>query len=100
MVSNKQMLKVLEKGDLDAIHSATLEILGKTGVLVNSAETIGQMEQDKMAGDSLEGHEEAGEGENGRAPKFPPSGAVGDGDQEEHRQPDQGILEELRRGRT
>ena len=40
MVSNGQMLKVLDKGDLDAIHGATLQVLERTGVLVNSDEHL------------------------------------------------------------
>jgi trimethylamine--corrinoid protein Co-methyltransferase len=40
MVSGKQMLKVIEKDGLDAIHGASLEVLSKTGVLVNSSETL------------------------------------------------------------
>lgn len=34
------MLRVLEDGDLDKIHSATLTVLSKTGVLVNSDEAL------------------------------------------------------------
>ncbi|OGS57008.1 MAG: hypothetical protein A3K60_03980 [Euryarchaeota archaeon RBG_19FT_COMBO_56_21] len=45
MVSRKQMLKVLDKSDLDAIHGATLEVLGKTGVLVNSDRTLDLLEK-------------------------------------------------------
>jgi len=40
MVSNRQMLKVLDKSDLDAIHGATLQVLEHTGVLVNSDEHL------------------------------------------------------------
>ncbi len=40
MVSNKQMLKILDKSDLDAIHGATLQVLQQTGVLVNSDEHL------------------------------------------------------------
>ncbi len=40
MVSKKQMLRVLEQRDLEAIHTATLEVLNKTGVLVNSEEAL------------------------------------------------------------
>lgn len=40
MVSRKRMLKILDKGDLDAIHGATLEVLAKTGVVVKSAEAL------------------------------------------------------------
>ena len=45
MVSRKQMLKVLDKSDLDAIHGATLEVLSKTGVLVNSERTLDLLEK-------------------------------------------------------
>jgi trimethylamine--corrinoid protein Co-methyltransferase len=41
MVSEKNMLKVLEKSDLEAIHGATLKVLGRTGIMVNSDETLG-----------------------------------------------------------
>ncbi len=40
MVSKKNMLKVLEKNDLEAIHGATLKVLENTGILINSDETI------------------------------------------------------------
>ena len=40
MVSAKNMLKVLDKSDLEAIHGATIKVLEKTGVLVNSDETL------------------------------------------------------------
>lgn len=36
MVSRKGMLRVLENDQLEAIHGATLRVLGETGVLVNS----------------------------------------------------------------
>ena len=36
MVSKKNMLKVLDKGDLEAIHVATLRVLQETGIKVNS----------------------------------------------------------------
>lgn len=39
------MLKVLDESDLEAIHSATLEVLGKTGVLVNSERTLDLLEK-------------------------------------------------------
>ncbi len=45
MVSAKQMLKVLEKSDLDAIHGATLEVLSRTGVLVNSDHALDLLEK-------------------------------------------------------
>jgi trimethylamine--corrinoid protein Co-methyltransferase len=45
MVSGKQMLKVLEKNQLDAIHGATLQVLEKTGVLVNSDQTLDLLER-------------------------------------------------------
>lgn len=41
MVSQKRMLRVLDRGDLEAIHGASLEVLSKVGVLINSSETIG-----------------------------------------------------------
>jgi len=40
VVSNRQMLRVLDKSDLDAIHGATLQVLERTGVLVNSDEHL------------------------------------------------------------
>ena len=40
MVSAKNMLKVLDKSDLEAIHGATLKVLEKTGILINSEETL------------------------------------------------------------
>lgn len=40
MASNKQMLRVLDKADLDAIHGATMKVLERTGVLVNSEEHL------------------------------------------------------------
>jgi trimethylamine--corrinoid protein Co-methyltransferase len=36
MVSKKNMLKVLDKGDLEEIHGATLRVLQETGIKVNS----------------------------------------------------------------
>ena len=45
MVSKRQMLKVLEKDQLEAIHGATLQVLDKTGVLVNSDETLDLLEK-------------------------------------------------------
>jgi trimethylamine--corrinoid protein Co-methyltransferase len=45
MVSKKQMLKVLDKGDVEAIHGATLEVLDKTGVLVNSDRALDLLEK-------------------------------------------------------
>jgi len=45
MVTSKNMLKVLEKGDLDAIHGATLTVLADTGVFVNSEETLESLER-------------------------------------------------------
>lgn len=47
MVSRKRMLKVLDEGDLEAIHGATLKVLSKTGVLVNSEETLTLLERKK-----------------------------------------------------
>jgi trimethylamine--corrinoid protein Co-methyltransferase len=40
MVSKKNLLKVLEKDGLEAIHGATLRVLEETGVLINSEETL------------------------------------------------------------
>lgn len=40
MVSEKNMLKILEKNDLEAIHGATLKVLERTGILVNSDQTL------------------------------------------------------------
>ena len=45
MVSVKQMLRVLDKSDLDAIHGATLEVLGRTGVFVNSDRALDLLEK-------------------------------------------------------
>jgi trimethylamine--corrinoid protein Co-methyltransferase len=36
MVSEKSMLRILSKDDLEAIHGATLQVLGNTGVFVDS----------------------------------------------------------------
>jgi trimethylamine--corrinoid protein Co-methyltransferase len=51
MVSRKQMLRVLEKDQLDAIHGATLEVLERTGVLVNSEEALDLLEKKGLAVD-------------------------------------------------
>lgn len=51
MVSRRQMLRVLEEDQLDAIHGATLRVLESTGVLVNSDETLDLLEQKGMAVD-------------------------------------------------
>lgn len=40
MVSDKGRLRLLDSGDIDAIHGATMEVLEKTGILVDSQETI------------------------------------------------------------
>ncbi len=48
MVSQKQMLKVLEKDQLDAIHGATLRVLERTGVLVNMPEALDLLDQKGM----------------------------------------------------
>ncbi len=45
MVSSKQMLRVLEKDHLDAIHGATLRVLERTGVLVNSDMALSLLEK-------------------------------------------------------
>ncbi len=47
MVSKKQMLKVLEERDLEAIHGAALQVLTRTGVLINSDETLSLLERKK-----------------------------------------------------
>lgn len=52
MVSNKQMLKVLERSDLDAIHGATLQVLERTGVLVNSEEHLNLLRNKGLAVDT------------------------------------------------
>lgn len=48
MVSRKQMLRVLENDQLDAIHSATLKVLERTGVLVNSDEALDLLEKNGL----------------------------------------------------
>jgi trimethylamine--corrinoid protein Co-methyltransferase len=45
MVSHRQMLKVLEKDQLESIHGATLRVLEETGVLVNSGQTLDLLEK-------------------------------------------------------
>jgi trimethylamine--corrinoid protein Co-methyltransferase len=40
MVSENKRIRVLEKDDLEAIHGATLKVLERTGILVNSDETL------------------------------------------------------------
>lgn len=45
MVSKKQMLRVLDNDQLDAIHGATLSVLENTGVLVNSQEALDLLEK-------------------------------------------------------
>jgi len=40
MVSNKNMLRILDKADLEHIHGATLEVLGRVGVSVDSKEAL------------------------------------------------------------
>lgn len=47
MVSKKQMLRILEGRDVEAIHGATLEVLNRTGVLVNSEEALSLLERKK-----------------------------------------------------
>jgi trimethylamine--corrinoid protein Co-methyltransferase len=51
VVSRKQMLRVLEKDQLDAIHGATLRVLERTGVLVNSTEALDLLEKKGIAAD-------------------------------------------------
>ncbi len=40
MVSEKNRLRILDKGDLERIHGATLEVLGNVGVSVDSKEAL------------------------------------------------------------
>jgi trimethylamine--corrinoid protein Co-methyltransferase len=40
MVTNKNRLRILDKGDIEQIHGATLEVLEKVGVSVDSSETL------------------------------------------------------------
>jgi len=40
MISKKRMLKILDKGDIEAIHGATLRVLQDTGVKVNSERAL------------------------------------------------------------
>lgn len=40
MTSKKNLLKVLDKGDIEMIHGATLEVLEKVGILIDSPEAI------------------------------------------------------------
>ena len=51
VVSRKQMLRVLEKDQLDAIHGATLRVLERTGVLVNSPEALDLLDKKGIAVD-------------------------------------------------
>jgi len=48
MVSKKNMLKVLDDSDLEAIHGATLKVLENTGVLINSRSTLNLLEKNGM----------------------------------------------------
>lgn len=45
MVSEKNRLRVLENSDLDAIHGASMQVLEKTGVQVDSEEALGILEK-------------------------------------------------------
>lgn len=45
MVSRKQMLRVLEDSDIEAIHGASLQVLEKTGVLVNSDQVLSLLQR-------------------------------------------------------
>jgi len=45
MVSKKRMLKILDKGDLDEIHAATLKVLETTGVKIHSDEALALLGQ-------------------------------------------------------
>jgi len=45
MVSKKRMLKILEKGALDAIHSSSLKVLETIGVKINSSEALTLLER-------------------------------------------------------
>lgn len=51
MVTSRNMLKVLEKSDIDAIHGASLTVLADTGVFVNSAEALDSLETHGLAVD-------------------------------------------------
>jgi trimethylamine--corrinoid protein Co-methyltransferase len=46
MISKKNVLKILGKADLEAIHGASLKVLSKTGVSVNSPETLDMLEKE------------------------------------------------------
>ena len=51
MVSEKNRLRVLENSDLDAIHGASMQVLEKTGVQVDSEEALGILEKNGYAVD-------------------------------------------------
>ena len=55
MVSRKRMLTVLGKADLDAIHGATLEVLEKTGVFVDSPNVLDMLEKNGYVVDRKSG---------------------------------------------
>lgn len=40
MISEKNLLKVLDKSDLEAIHGATMDVLGEVGVVVDSEQAL------------------------------------------------------------
>jgi trimethylamine:corrinoid methyltransferase-like protein len=40
MIAEKNRLKVLDKGDIDAIHGATIEVLGKVGIRLESDDAL------------------------------------------------------------
>jgi trimethylamine--corrinoid protein Co-methyltransferase len=40
MITNKNRLRILDNGDIEQIHGATLEVLEKVGVSVDSSETL------------------------------------------------------------
>lgn len=52
MVSGKSMLTVLEKPDLEEIHGATLDVLDKTGVFVDSPEVLDLLQKNGYAVDA------------------------------------------------
>jgi trimethylamine--corrinoid protein Co-methyltransferase len=51
MVSEKRRLRLLDKSDLEAIHGATMEVLEKTGILVDSQETLALLQKNGYEAD-------------------------------------------------
>jgi trimethylamine--corrinoid protein Co-methyltransferase len=45
MIAEKNRLKVLDKGDIDAIHGATIEVLGKVGIRLESDDALDLLEK-------------------------------------------------------